>query len=382
MSDSRGLIDHRLLLEHTPVLCWSAGPDGSRDYVNQTWLDFTGRTLEDELGFGFADCIHPDDRQRCLEGYRRRVGARAPYELEYRLRRRDGVYRVVIERGVPYEDESGRFLGFVGSCLDVHDRLETRDQERRAGVEREELIESLTKTVKFSELFVGILGHDLRNPLAGILSAAQLLQRRLEEREEPLLKPLMRILNSGERMARMIDQLLDFTRLRLGGGIPLERGEVDLADVCRAILEELSGGGEWGLQLDLAGDSKGEWDPDRIAQVVSNLAGNALQHGGGAGRVRIDGTHADRVVLSVHNRGAIPAAQLQSLFEPFGKSEGLGAGAARTAGLGLGLFITREIVRAHHGRLEVRSTEADGTTFVVELPRRTPTQPRVLARFG
>jgi signal transduction histidine kinase len=169
-------------------------------------------------------------------------------------------------------------------------------------------------------------------------------------------------------MARMIDQLLDFTRIRLGQGLPIAAKPVDLTHLCQVTLDELS---TERARVDLAsrGDAVGEWDGDRLVQLISNLVSNALTHGSADDRVRvrIDGGEPACVRLEVHNQGAIPETLLSGIFEPLHSSndrkfEG-------SSGLGLGLYITRQIVQAHAGAIQVTSSESDGTRFVVELPR-------------
>ncbi|HXU63818.1 MAG TPA: HAMP domain-containing sensor histidine kinase, partial [Polyangia bacterium] len=244
-----------------------------------------------------------------------------------------------------------------------------------AAVDRFRFMADLQGTVRFNEMFTGILGHDLRNPLAAIITSARLAMSR--DSSDRLRKPLARILNSGDRMTRMIDQLLDFTRVRLGSGIPVAPVDVDLAALIRQVMDELEGANPGcPLRLACAGDSRGQWDPDRLSQVFSNLVANAVHHGVAEHGVDVtlDGGAGDVVRVEIKNRGLIPPRRMQTLFEPM-------AGASRTSasrGLGLGLFITRELVRAHGGSIQVRSERGtDGaaddsgfTAFTIVLPRR------------
>ncbi|MGQ0508310.1 MAG: ATP-binding protein [Myxococcaceae bacterium] len=237
---------------------------------------------------------------------------------------------------------------------------------RREAKEAEETrLAEMERTVRFAEMFVGILGHDLRNPLFAINTAASTLLRRSEGLEK-VSKPALRILTSAERMRRMIDQLLDFTRARLGSGIPLQRSSTDLVQVCRAVKDEFEGSA---VQLFREGDTKGEWDRDRLAQLLSNLLANALGHGpsGSQVTVKLDGSRPDVVRLEVHNQGVIPPDLLPVLFEPFRTGD---KKLSRSSGLGLGLFITRQIALAHAGSIRVESSESGGTCFIVELPRK------------
>ena len=227
-------------------------------------------------------------------------------------------------------------------------------------------VDELQQAVKFHDVFTGILSHDLRNPLSAVINAAQLAM--LRDHEGNLSRPLSRILSSGARMARLIDQLLDFTRIRVGGGLPLHRVPLDLAEHLRGVIEELgTANAEWSIHFEHRGDPNGMWDADRLQQLFSNLIANAGQHGrGGPVDVVLDGTSPDRVSIAIHNEGEIPADRMKSLFQPMTSTRAGGNG------LGLGLYIAQEIARAHHGAVEVRSEPASGTTFHLALPRSAP----------
>ena len=228
-------------------------------------------------------------------------------------------------------------------------------------------IAQLERSVRENELFAGVLAHDLRNPLGAIVTAAQLALIS----DGRGTKPLSRILSSADRMATMIAQLLDFTRARVGGGIEIRRCRTSLVELARQAVGELElTHAERTFVVTHHGDPHGEWDPDRLLQVISNLVGNACQHGDPqcVVTIAIDGRAPDAVTLTVHNDGVIPSALLPHLFDPFRGRERR-HGDARGLGLGLGLYIVREIVRLHHGHVDVRSTAAEGTSFTVRLPR-------------
>jgi PAS domain S-box-containing protein len=236
-------------------------------------------------------------------------------------------------------------------------------------------IAKLEETIRYNELFAGVLAHDLRNPLGAMMTAAQLLLMRQEGAGDKNAKPLTRILASGQRMTRMIDQLLDFTRARVGGGIQVQPRDVNLADLCGQAIDELElAHPEWKIRLDVVGDAGGSWDPDRLLQILSNLLGNAGQHGDGQSGivVKVDGQSSDAVTLRVHNAGVIPDGLLPTLFDPF---RGTRHRRDQSQGLGLGLFIVKEILRAHGGTVDVSSSEAAGTTFTITLPRRVSRSP-------
>lgn len=230
---------------------------------------------------------------------------------------------------------------------------------------------------ELQEIIVGIAAHDLRSPLASISGSVDLLLKRGSLSESDT-SALQRIARSGKRMGALIDQLLDFTQLRRSGGLPIQRRPMDLGAVCREVVEELRAAfPDCRIDLDIGARTTGEWDPDRMAQVVSNLVGNAILYRAPrtSVSVTVEPGGGDDVVMKIVNQGiAIPSELVPSLFEPF--SRGPGKEAARRHGVGLGLYITREIVRAHGGDVEVRSSDACGTTFLVRVPRggREPAQ--------
>ena len=222
------------------------------------------------------------------------------------------------------------------------------------------------------EMFVAILGHDLRTPLGTILMGSQHMLE-TGNLAEPNLTLVTRIARSARRMNQMVEDLLDFTRGRLGSGVPITRGDTDLETVVRHAVDELATAQPQAtVQFSSTGDLRGQWDGARIGQVVTNLLSNAVQHGtaGSLISVTAQGEPKD-VVLRIHNFGAaIPKADLPGLFSPFKRVQPRRA-SAQGAGsnLGLGLYIAERIVTAHGGTISVRSSSEAGTLFTIRLPR-------------
>jgi len=228
--------------------------------------------------------------------------------------------------------------------------------------------QQLLQIERTREMFVGILGHDLRNPLQSILTSAE--RSLTNAQDDDLRKALQVIRQSGGRMARMIDQILDLTRIRLGGGLAIRPAAADFRRIVEQIADEFAGR-DSALRLDFDGDMQGAWDVDRILQLLSNLLGNAVEHSppGAEIALRIDGACADWLAIDVCNKGrGVPSALRAALFEPFTSGD-------RTRGLGLGLFICRQIVLAHGGSIEFESDEL-GTRFRILLPRRCVAETR------
>lgn len=265
----------------------------------------------------------------------------------------------------PVRDKEGRVFMAGSVVVDISERKRAEEE--------------LQRTAQFRERLIGIVSHDLRTPLGAISAGAGLLLRQ-EGLPEKSLRTVGRIASSAERMARMIEELLDFTRVRLGGGIPVQRTPSDLYPVVRHAVEEVEmvfPGRQ--VRLEAHGDFRGEWDEGRLAQVVGNLLKNALTYSPEDTPVTV-GLHAEAtwVRLDVHNHnreGPIPPETLPTLFDPFRRGEASHTEGARE-GLGLGLYIAREIVSAHRGFIDVMSSEQEGTVFTLRLPRVDAPGPR------
>jgi signal transduction histidine kinase len=222
------------------------------------------------------------------------------------------------------------------------------------------------ETDRFRDQFIGIVSHDLRTPLGAITSGAALLAIP-EDSPERRLRVVARILNSAQRMERMIADLLDLANARLGGSLPLKRQLTNLDQVCdEAMIEIRAAHPAASVRSHMSGDLRGQWDADRVAQVVSNLLANAIQHGGGTEITISAQEEGNAVTLAVHNGGPpIPQEAMPSLFEPLARGRSEGA----SHSIGLGLFIARVIVTAHGGDITVSSSSDAGTTFTVRLPK-------------
>lgn len=233
--------------------------------------------------------------------------------------------------------------------------------------QREAELREAERIGELREKLFGILGHDLRNPLSTI-KIATLLFPKNEQNE----KVVGKIINSANRMERMIKDLLDLTRTRLGGGIPIERKLVDLKVVFSQSVEEFAAANPLTrFEFSAEGDFTGEWDADRLAQIASNLIGNAVDYGAPDTPIRIilrgDETNA---TVSVQNYGEpIPPEQLENLFNPYRRAIVSGHKSSSKS-LGLGLYIVQQIAAAHKGQIAVTSNAADGTVFTITLPRR------------
>ncbi|HUG39437.1 MAG TPA: sensor histidine kinase [Longimicrobiales bacterium] len=289
------------------------------------------------------------------------------------------------ESGFSIEEMVAEYRALRASVLSLWTRevgeLKTKDVEdliRFNEAIDQSLAESVTEfnenVEEAKEMFLAILGHDLRTPLGAIYTSAKFMLE-TGELKEPHLSLTARIVNSATRTVGMIGDLLDFTRSRLGGGIPVVRENVNLGKLLHEAVDEIAAvHPQRNFRVDTRKDQSGEWDAARLSQALTNLIGNAGEHAppGTSISVGLDGERDD-VVITIHNMGAgIPGDQLDGLFNPLKTRERGSVAASRgpTGNLGLGLYIAERIVHAHGGRIDVESSEMEGTTFTVHLPRR------------
>lgn len=271
-------------------------------------------------------------------------------------------------------DPSRSFQGYEAGAVDfLHKPLDPRViaskvdvfvelyQQRRLLRERNAALEQM---LKLNETMVAVLSHDLRTPLSAIMMCAQVIGIR-GGNDDATQRSVQRIKSAGGRMGRMIEQLLDFSRIR-SGVLQLSLQDAELHTVAQGVINELQQGRpDARFELSAEGPLQGRFDVDRIAQVLSNLLGNAVQHGiaGEPVLLALDGREPAWLQASVFNAGQVPEDLLPQLFDPFKGSQERG-----TEGLGLGLYIVDQFVRAHGGEVSARNT-AEGVVFQLRIPR-------------
>ncbi|HEY3499928.1 MAG TPA: response regulator [Polyangiaceae bacterium] len=266
------------------------------------------------------------------------------------------------------------FKGYESGAVDfLHKPIEPLVLKSKADVffqlyqQRKEYEQAL----QMNDLFVGILGHDLRNPLGTLLTGAQVLEAQISDERQ--LRTLQRMKSAGRRMTDMIEQMLDLTRARLLDGVGLARSRLraDVAALVQRTVEELRGAHpERQIVCTSAEPCVTTGDPDRLLQLFSNVIGNALQHGDPGTAVTVEVSCSEHEAkLTVHNVGTIPPELMPALFDPFRRRQGP---RAASQGLGLGLYISQQIALAHGGSVEANSSKDSGTVFTVRIPRRAP----------
>jgi PAS domain S-box-containing protein len=314
---------YRRLVECAPTLIWRSGRDARCDYFNETWLAFTGRRIEEELGEGWAEGVHPDDLGRCVSIYRDHFARREPFEMQYRLRRYDGVYRTIFDRGVPYSDDRGEFAGFIGSCVDVDERVQAE---------------------RIRTTFLSLIAHELRTPLTAMKGFIEAIRRRVEQQRPVEPEIVGRLGAQVERLAHLVRELLDHSRLAEGRALPLSRAELDLSELSRQVValvaEAAAARGERHHALEARiGDRPAlvMGDAARLQQVVLNLLDNAVKYSPAGGRVLVTlRTVGSEHVLTVADEGiGVPPAELPRITERYFRATT--APAENFPGIGVGL---------------------------------------------
>jgi PAS domain S-box-containing protein len=353
-----------VIAEAAPVLIWSASLERVNNGFSVSWSAFTGRPLDELAGDGWTRSVHPEDLDRCLGIRAASFEARTPFSMDFRLRRHDGQYRWMLDSAVPRVGADGAVAGFVGSCVDIH--------ERKA---LEESLAERTQQLRLAERrqgqFLAMLSHELRGPLAPIANAASVL--RTLEHSNPILARLREILERQvNRLGHLIEELIDVTRAAQGQ-ISIVREQVSVEGVLQTALascqDKLSAGGH---RLDVdAGDERlfVLGDGSRLAQALANLIGNAAKFSPAPGTISIAVRRAAKTVqiaVKDHGQGIAPEF-LPHAFELFAQQDQT---PARTlGGLGVGLTLARRIAQLHGGDVEGFSEGAGrGSEFVLWLP--------------
>jgi PAS domain S-box-containing protein len=355
----------RAMADRAPVLIWMSGLDKGCHYFNKTWLDFTGRTLDQEVGNSWVEGVHPDELKHCLEVYKTAFDARQPFVMEYRLRRFDGEYRWLLDHGVPRLDEQGFFAGYIGSCIDITERKRTAEELQFA----KQTAETANRA---KSDFLAMMSHEIRTPMNGILGMTNLLQdTALDGRQREYVNMVN---TSGEALLEIINDILDFSKIE-AGQLRLEQEIFDLRPLVGEVLELLAArvqekGLSLALDIETTVPEALRSDDGRLRQVLVNLVSNGIkftEHGGVIVRVQclsqIGG--CARLRFEVQDSGSgISAADQAQLFQPFTQVNV--AAARKRGGTGLGLAISRRIVELLGGQIGVQSTLGVGSVFWFE----------------
>ena len=353
----------RLVADSAPVMIWMSGTDKLCTYFNKPWLDFTGRSIDRELGKGWAERVEPEDLQRCLDTYNRAFDRREAFRVEYQLRRHDGEYRLVSDIGVPRFSPDGSFAGYIGSCIDVTEQRRAEEQLRQA----QEDLSRVTRIVAMGELAAAI-AHEVNQPLTAIVTNANFSLRQLNSATpdpDELRGAITEIVNDGARASAVISRI----RGLLMSGAP-RAIEVDLNQVVRDVILLLRyelNRNRISLRTELApGLPAVQGDPVQLQQVLINLIMNAidaLRMSGDRPREILirSAKNPEGILVQIEDSGpGVRPEQGNRIFEPFFTT--------KPQGIGMGLSISRSIVESHGGRLWAAPGELHGARFQFTVP--------------
>jgi two-component system CheB/CheR fusion protein len=357
----------RIMADSAPVLVWLAGVDKLCYWFNKGWYNFTGRTLEQEKGTGWAEGVHADDISRCIEIFVDHFDRREEFAIDYRLKRHDGEYRWIRDHGVPRFASDGSFRGYIGSCVDITDRKLAEDNLLESKISAESLAKARTE-------FLANMSHEIRTPMNGIIGLSQLA---LNEEVSPVVRDyLWKVSTSSHALLSIINDILDFSKLEVGR-MAIESNPFSLSVLVRN-LQNLFGESARNKNLDFAievldGTPNGLiGDLFRLQQVLANLLGNSIKFTASGGVKLIVST--ERLVgsiaflrFSVEDSGiGLSSDSLEKLFRPFSQADG--SISRRFGGTGLGLVISQSLLQLMDGKFEVKSQLGVGSVFSFTLP--------------
>lgn len=476
----------RNLVDSSPAMLWVTRPDGYCTYLSKQWYDFTGRKLEDDLGLGWTENIHPDDREAAGTEFMRCSDEQTHYEVFFRLRRKDGVYRWVMDQGHPRYDDQGVFQGFVGTVIDIHDqrmaqqeienirgrflraakavdlgiwycdlpfdqliwnrevknhfwlpedvvvdinlfyeRIHPADREKTQkaiaasiannthyqiiyrttnpanpqeikwiqamgwtdydvqgnpirfdGItldvsEEVQLRDNLMRALLVRDEFVSVASHELKTPLTGLQLQTQLLKKyisRGELQEDKLLNVTSKTESQVKKLTRLVDDMMDLSRIQTGR-LTLHKEQVSLKDLMKEILFKLAPEfekAEISIPVpEIPPTLVGFWDPLRLEQVLINLLTNAIRYGHQTPITISVEMIKNCVRISIEDEGpGIPTERMGRIFDRFERA----TSSNEVSGLGIGLYISKQIVQSHQGKIWVENKSGSGAKFIFELP--------------
>jgi hypothetical protein len=355
----------RQLADGLPQIVWVARPDGSHEYYNKRWYDYTGLTLEESTDTAWSKRFHPDDRQLAEDLWAEALRGGVPYEIEFRLQRAaDGEFRWFLGRALPHRDANGKIVNWFGTCTDIHDQKLAEDALRTRH-------DAMSHENSQKDEFLALVSHELRTPLNAVFGWTRLMQEHVLGEAERA-QAVDSIMRNAEAQARLIEDVLDITRI-VNQNLSLDREIVQLwRVVTEAIDAVLPSADTKGVSLISEVESHDvlvHADPMRLEQVMTNLLANAVKFTPRGGEIRIAvGQDQEFATIVVSDTGqGIDPELLPHIFERF--RQGDSTLTRRHGGLGLGLAIAHQLVRMHGGEIEVESPGPnEGSRFSVRLP--------------
>lgn len=338
----------RILAESVPQLIWTANPDGSKDYYNKQWYEYTGLNFEETKGWGWLKAIHPEDREASTKEWKRVLKSGKPFQSEFRIHHRNGKgYRWFLIRALPIKNINGKIIKWFGSATDIDDQKKIDERK---------------------DEFISTASHELKTPITTIKAFTQLLQRKFNSQKFPeATLYLYKMDYQINRLKTLINDLLDVSKIRAGKLEFLDR-EFDVDNMIQEVVEDTQPSTTHKIEVKGAVQKKIYGDRYRIGQVLNNLISNAIKYSPKADKIIVSAKSTNRQIqISIQDFGiGIPNYEQKKIFERFYRLSGTKG--ERFEGMGLGLHIVGEIIRRHKGKINIQSEVGKGSIFTIVLP--------------
>lgn len=336
----------RIMAENAPVMIWVSDTAKKRIYFNRAWLSFTGRTPEEENGHGWESSIHPEDLDRSIKIFNTAFDKREEYKKEYRLKRKDGEYRWILSQGVPFFN-NGLFAGYIGSCVDINYRVEQELQK---------------------DEFLSIISHELKTPLTAMEVYTDLLRQLLIKEEKIELAEFTdKLFVQINKLVELVKEILDVSWIN-GKTLYFNNEILSINKLMEEMIEEkktVIKSHRFITHLDPVDEILG--DKARLIQVLDNIISNAVKYSPDANQIAVFTSQENNwITISIQDEGiGIPGPDIAKIFDRFFRSP---LSAKTFPGLGLGLYVSKKIIKKHKGRIDVISEPDKGSTFKISFP--------------
>lgn len=345
------------IFEEFPALIWRSRLDKLCDYFNKTWLEFTGRTMEQEFGNGWAEGVHPDDFDACLQTYVTSFDKREAFMMEYRMKNKAGEYRWIRDFGRPFYDLDNSFIGYIGSCYDITDN------------KNNEL--NLIELNATKDKFFSIIAHDLKSPFGSIIGYCELLVEYVNEKNYEMAGEIAsQMMQSSVKAMDLLTNLSKWAQSQ-SGHMNINPQIFDISELIQTAGNLLKGVAEQKsitIENQLREENLVYADKEMISTVVRNLISNALKFTHAGGKVSITSALKHKMLeISVTDNGVGISPDRMDMIFQITRSKST-AGTQKEKGTGLGLILCKEFVTKNHGNIWVTSAPGAGSTFTFSLP--------------
>lgn len=338
----------KFLADTIPVIVWTATPDGNFDYYNKRWYDYTGKSFEESIGNGWQTVVHPDDLPATLVAWSHSITAGQPFKREDRKKSADGTYRWHLAHALPFKDSNGHIIAWFGVCTDIEDQK---------------------KAMEKKDEFISMASHELKTPVTSLKAFTQIMMMTFEGEGNTMASSMLTKMDKQiNKLTGLIADLLDATKAN-SGQLKFQKEDFDFNELIKEVVDEVQRTStSHKIELKLAATQIINGDRNRLAQVIMNFLSNAIKYSPNADKVMISTkTVQNQIKFYVQDFGiGIPSSQHSKLFTRFFR---VSDNKTNTyPGLGLGLYISQEIINRHSGIIDFKSEEGKGSTFCFSLP--------------